>query len=210
VIFVIDDDASVRNALEDLLGSAGLEVQSFGSAQEFLRSDRPDAPGCLVLDVKMPGKSGLEFQRDLATSGVRLPIIFITAHGDIPMTVQAMKAGAIEFLTKPFTDRDLLDAIRQALEQDRAWREGAAAVAGLRVRFESLSEREREVMALVVRGRLNKQIAAELDLSLVTVKVHRGRAMRKMQARSLAELVRMADQLGISSGSAPAGRGVTA
>jgi FixJ family two-component response regulator len=152
----------------------------------------------------------VEFQRDLATSGVRLPIIFITAHGDIPMTVQAMKAGAIEFLTKPFTDRDLLDAIRQALEQDRAWREGAAAVAGLRVRFESLSEREREVMAFVVSVRLNKQIAAELDLSLVTVKVHRGRAMRKMQARSLAELVRMADQLGISPGSAPTGRGVNA
>jgi FixJ family two-component response regulator len=199
VVFVVDDDPSIRDALEDLLGSAGLVVQSFGSAQEFLRSKRPDAPACLVLDIKMPGKNGLEFQGELAKSNIQLPIIFITAHGDIPMSVRAMKAGAIEFLTKPFRDQDLLDAIQAGLDKDRVRHEEAAAVAGLRGRFETLTRREREVMTLVVAGRLNKQIAAELNLSLITVKVHRGHVMQKMQAKSLGELVRMADKLGISS-----------
>lgn len=199
VVFVIDDDPSIRDALEDLLGSAGLEVQLFGSTQEFLRVKRPDAPGCLVLDIKMPGMSGLDFQCEMAKSNIQLPIIFITGHGDIPMSVRAMKGGAIEFLTKPFRDQDLLDAIQVGLDKDRVRHQEAAAVAGLQRRFETLTQREQEVMALVVTGRLNKQIAAELNLSLITVKVHRGHAMRKMQAKSLGELVKMADKLGISS-----------
>jgi FixJ family two-component response regulator len=195
IIFVIDDDSSIRVALEDLLGSAGFEAQSFASTEEFLRSDRPDAPACLVLDVKMPGKSGLDFQRELADSNIRLPIIFITGHGDIPMSVQAMKAGAIEFLTKPFDDQDLLHAIQLGLEKDRVRRQQSAVLAKLRERFATLTRGEREVMALVVAGRMNKQIASELNVSEITVKVRRGRLMRKMEARSLAELVKMAEKL---------------
>ena len=173
---------------------------SFGSTQEFLQSKRPDAPGCLVLDVRLPGRSGLDFQRELAESGIQLPIVFITGHGDIPMSVRAMKAGAIEFLTKPFHDQELLDAIQLGIERDRARRRDAAAVAGLHERFDSLTPREREIMALVVTGRLNKQIAGDLKVSEITVKVHRGQVMRKMRAKSLAELVRMADQLGVTAG----------
>jgi FixJ family two-component response regulator len=203
VVFVIDDDRSVRDALEDLCESVGLRVRSFGSTQQFLQSERPDAPSCIVLDINMPGGNGLDFQGELARSNIQLPIVFITGYGDVPMSVRAMKAGAIEFLTKPFSDRDLLDAIRGGLEQDRVRREDATAVAALRARFEALRPREREVMVLAASGRLNKQIAAALDLSLITVKVHRGRAMRTMQARSLAELVRMVDKLGAACGHGP-------
>jgi FixJ family two-component response regulator len=200
VVFVIDDDPSVRDALAGLLRSVGLDVPSFASTQEFLQSKRPDAPGCLVLDVRLPGRSGLDFQRELAESSIHLPIVFITGHGDIPMSVRAMKAGAIEFLTKPFHDQALLDAVQLGIERDRARRRDAAAIAGLRQRFDALTPREREIMALVVSGRLNKQIAADLAVSEITVKVHRGQVMRKMRARSLAELVRMADQLGVAAG----------
>jgi FixJ family two-component response regulator len=197
VVFVIDDDSSVRDALAGLLRSINLEVQSFGSAQEFLQNKRPDAPGCLVLDVRLPGRSGLDFQRELADSGIQLPIVFITGHGDIPMSVRAIKAGAIEFLTKPFHDQELLDAIQLGIERDRARRRDAAAMAKLDERFGSLTPREREIMALVVSGRMNKQIADDLNVSEITVKVHRGHVMRKMGAKSLAELVRMADRLGM-------------
>ena len=200
VVFLIDDDPSVREALEDLLRSVGLQVQSFGSAQEFLRVKLPDAPACLVLDVRLPGPSGLDFQRVLAESNNPLPIIFITGHGDIPMSVKAMKAGAVEFLTKPFRDQELLDAIQQGIGRDRTRRQDAAIVAGLRERYRALTPRERDVMARVVTGRLNKQIAADLDLSEVTVKLHRGQVMRKMLAKSVADLVRMADKLGIDAG----------
>jgi FixJ family two-component response regulator len=200
VVFLIDDDPSVRDALKSLLRSVGLEVHAFGSAQEFLRTKRPDAPACLVLDVRLPGPSGLDFQRDLAESNIPLPIIFITGHGDIPMSVKAIKAGAVEFLTKPFRDQELLDAIHQGIEQDRVRRQEAATVAQLQERYRALTPRERDVMARVVTGRLNKQIAADLDLSEVTVKVHRGQVMRKMLAKSLAELVRMADKLRVDSG----------
>jgi FixJ family two-component response regulator len=196
VVFVVDDDTSMRGALENLIGSVGLEVRAFASPQEFLRADRPDAPGCLVLDVRLPGKSGLAFQEDLVKAGIALPVIFITGHGDIPMSVRAMKAGAVEFLTKPFHDQEMLDAIHAALERDRARRRDAAVLAELKTRYAALTEREREVMKLVAAGRANKQIAAELGLSEVTVKVHRGQVMRKMRARSLADLVRMADRLG--------------
>jgi FixJ family two-component response regulator len=200
VVFLIDDDASVRDALDGLLRSVGLQVRSFGSSQEFLRAKLPDAPACLVLDVRLPGPSGLDFQHDLAESNSPLPIIFITGHGDIPMSVKAMKAGAVEFLTKPFRDQELLDAIQQGIERDRTRRREAAIIAELRERYSALTPRERDVLGRVVTGRLNKQIAADLDLSEVTVKVHRGQAMRKMLAKSLADLVRMADKLGVSAG----------
>ena len=196
VVFVIDDDPSMRLALEDLVRSVGLEVRTFAAPREFLRSKPPDVAGCLVLDVRLPGMSGLTFQKDLAKEGLVLPVIFMTGHGDIPMSVRAMKAGAVEFLTKPFHDQDLLDAIHAAIERDRKRRREAVRVAVLRECFATLSERERQIMTLVVIGRPNKQIAAELSLSEMTVKVHRGQVMRKMHAGSLPELVRMADRLG--------------
>ncbi len=195
VVFVVDDDASVRDALEDLLRSVGLKVELFGSTQEFLESKRPDAPGCIVLDVRLPGLSGLEFQRILEKSSIHLPIIFMSGHGDIPMSVRAMKA--IEFLTKPLREQELLDAIQVGIERDRVRRREADVVAELRQRFDSLTSREREVLTLVVTGRLNKQIAAQLELSEMTVKVHRSQVMRKMRATSLVDLVRMADKLGV-------------
>jgi FixJ family two-component response regulator len=197
VVFVIDDDPSMRGALEDLVGSVGLQVRAFASPQDFLQSQRPDAPGCLVLDVRLPGMSGLAFHKELARLGVALPVIFITGHGDIPMSVRAMKAGAVEFLTKPFHDQELLDAIHAAIERDRERCREAVLVAELQERYATLTERERQIMTLVVVGRANKQIAAELNLSEMTVKVHRGQVMRKMHAGSLPELVRMADRLGV-------------
>jgi FixJ family two-component response regulator len=196
VVFVIDDDPSMRGALEDLVGSVGLAVRAFASPQDFLQSKLPDTPGCLVLDVRLPGMSGLTFQKELAKVGVALPVIFITGHGDIPMSVRAIKAGAVEFLTKPFHDQELLDAIHTAIERDRERRREAVLLAELRERHTTLTERERQIMTLVVVGRANKQIAAELNLSEMTVKVHRGQVMRKMHAGSLPELVRMADRLG--------------
>jgi FixJ family two-component response regulator len=197
VIVVIDDDASVRKALDNLFKSVGFAVELFASPQEFLQSKRPDRPGCIVLDVRFPGRSGLDMQRDLAAANAQLPIIFITGYGDIPMSVRAMKAGAVEFLTKPFRDQDLLDAVGTALEKDRSRRAGDQRLAELLARFETLTARERQVMSLVVAGRLNKQIAGELGVSEMTVKMHRRQVMRKMQAGGVAQLVRLADQIGI-------------
>jgi FixJ family two-component response regulator len=196
VVFVVDDDSSMRAALEDLVRTVGLEVRTFAAPQQFLQCKPPDAPGCLVLDVRLPGMSGLTFHKELAKQGLALPVIFITGHGDIPMSVKAMKAGAVEFLTKPFHDQDLLDAIHAAIERDRNRRREALVQAELRERLATLSERERQIMTLVAIGWANKQIAAELGLSEMTVKVHRGQVMRKMLAGSLPELVRMADRLG--------------
>ena len=197
VVFVIDDDPSMRGALDNLLSSVGLDVRVFPSPQEFLCTDRPDAPGCLVLDVRLPGMSGLAVQQELANVGIALPVIFISGHADVPISVRAMKAGAVEFLTKPFHEQELLDAVHVAIDRDGVRRREAGRAAELHARFGTLSPREREVMALVAAGRANKQIAGELGVSLVTVKVHRGHVMRKMVARSIADLVRMADQLGV-------------
>ncbi len=197
IVFVVDDDPSIREALHGLIHSVGLRAKTFGSAQEFLSSTLPDAPACLVLDVRLPGLSGLDLQRELAKAGIELPIIFITGHGDIAMSVTAMKAGAMEFLTKPFRNQELLDAIQQAIQRDRAARQERAERVDLRRRLDSLTTRQRQVMGFVVAGLVNKQIAAELGTSEVTIKVHRGQLMRKMRARSLPDLVRMADKLGI-------------
>jgi FixJ family two-component response regulator len=195
IVFVVDDDSSIREAIESLVKLVGLRVETFGTAQEFLRAERPDLPGCVVLDVELPGLSGLDLQRELAAHEIKLPIIFITGYGDIPMSVRAMKAGALEFLTKPFRDQDLLDAIQQALERDRTARQHSRENAELRKRFDALTTREREVMSLVAGGWLNKQIGFELEISEITVKIHRGRVMNKMGAQSLAELVRMTEKL---------------
>jgi RNA polymerase sigma factor (sigma-70 family) len=197
IVFVVDDDASVRNALKSLIRSVGLQVELFVSAQEFLQSKRPRVPSCLIFDIRLPGISGLDFQSKRAEANDPIPIIFITGHGDIPMSVRAMKRGAVEFLTKPFRDQDLLDAIHVALERDRARRQREDEIATLKERFEWLTPREREVLPLVVSGLPNKQIAAEIGTSETTVKVHRGQLMRKMGADSLPELVRMAERIGI-------------
>jgi FixJ family two-component response regulator len=196
-IVVIDDDASIRKSLDNLFRSVGFQAELFASPQEFLQSSRPDRPGCIVLDVRFPGRSGLDMQQELATANIQLPIIFITGYGDIPMSVRAMKAGAVEFLTKPFRDQDLLDAVGAALEKDRVRRSGDSRLAELRSRFDTLTARERQVLGLVVAGRLNKQIAGDLGVSEMTVKMHRRQVMRKMQATGVAQLVRLADQLGI-------------
>jgi FixJ family two-component response regulator len=197
IVFVVDDDASVRDALVNLLRSVGLRSQVFGSASELLSSKLPDVPSCLVLDIRLPGLSGLDFQAVLANANIHMPVIFMTGHGDIPMSVRAMKAGAVDFLSKPFRDQDMLDAVATAIERDRKRRESAQGLAELRARFEALTVREREVMAFVTAGLMNKQVAAEMGVSEITVKIHRGHAMKKMGARSLADLVRMAEALEI-------------
>src|SRR6188768_4374208 len=197
IVFVVDDDPSMRQALANLFRSVGLRAEVFGSARELLESELPDVASCLVLDIRLPGPSGLDFQAELAKANIQIPIIFMTGHGDIPMTVKAMKAGAIDFLTKPFRDQDMLDAVATAIERDRTRRKDQKAVAELRTVFETLTTRERDVFALVASGLMNKQIAAEIGLAEITVKIHRGHLMRKMGARSLADLVRMAEMLGV-------------
>src|SRR5262245_5848073 len=203
VVFVVDDDASMRDSLRSLLRSVDLTVELFGSTEDFLQNERPDVPCCLVLDVRLPGRSGLEFQNELAMAGIDMPIIFLTGHGDIPMTVQAMKAGAVEFLTKPCRDQDLIDAVRLSLARDHERRDQRKYLTSLKADFATLTAREREVMSFVAAGLVNKQIAGEMDISEVTVKMHRGNVMRKMKARSLAALVRMADLLDIRRAKTP-------
>ena len=198
-VIVIDDDPAIRESIGSLLRSVGLQARLFASVDEFLKASRPDGPACLVLDVRLPGRSGLDFQRELSTANIHVSIIFITGHGDISMSVRAIKGGAIEFLTKPFRDQDLLDALQLGLARDRAWLENEKAIAALRARFATLTPREREVMALVVAGRLNKQIAYDIGISEITVKVHRGQVMRKMKAASLPDLARMADKLNFTA-----------
>ena len=197
VVFVIDDDASVRDALRNLFRSVGFRVEVFGSAAEFLQSKRPDVASCLILDIRLPRLSGLDFQGDLAKAGIHIPIIFMTGHGDIPMSVKAMKAGAVDFLTKPFRDQDMLDAATTAIERDRKRRGDAKILSDLQALFATLTPRERDVLVLVAAGRMNKQIAAEIGVAEITVKIHRGHIMRKMGAKSLADLVRMVETLGI-------------
>jgi FixJ family two-component response regulator len=202
-IFVVDDDASVREALARLFRSVDLQVAVFGSTPDFLHHELPDVPCCLVLDVRLPGLSGLDFQVELTKSGIQIPIIFMTGHGDVPMSVKAMKAGAVDFLTKPFRDQDMLDAVARALEHDRQRRRAETTISGVRVLFDGLTPREREIMALVTDGLMNKQIAAEVGLSLITVKIHRGHIMKKMGAKTFADLVRMADILGMRGSRGP-------
>ena len=199
IVHIIDDDVSLRNALCSLFRSMGIETAVYGSVREFLDSDIRHAPGCLVLDVRLPGMSGLDFQQRFADSGVDLPVILMTGHGDIPMSVQAMKAGAVDFLTKPFRDQDMLDAVSVALERDRARRADSDEAASLRAQYDTLSAREQQVMALVTAGKMNKQVAGDLEISEITVKIHRGSAMRKMGARTFADFVRMADTLGLNA-----------